>query len=209
MRILLSWLLGLTLAWPLQAQTLLVLGDSLSAGYGLAAEEGWVSLLEKRLDQEMAALERPAVDLVNASISGETTAGGLARLPDLLSQHQPRWLLLQLGANDALRGTPLPVIRQQLQSLIETAQAASVQVILIGIRIPPNYGAQYAEGFFALYAELADQYNLVRVPFLLERVALDWSMMLPDGLHPNAQAQPLILDTVWPFLQPLLDSEKL
>lgn len=209
MRILLSWLLGLTLAWPLQAQTLLILGDSLSAGYGLAAEEGWVSLLEKRLDQELAALERPAVDLVNASISGETTAGGLARLPDLLSQHHPRWLLLQLGANDALRGTPLPVIRQQLQSLIETAQAASVQVILIGIRIPPNYGAQYAEGFFALYAELADQYNLVRVPFLLERVALDWSMMLPDGLHPNAQAQPLILDTVWPFLQPLLDSEKL
>ncbi|MFN3882183.1 MAG: arylesterase [Nitrincola lacisaponensis] len=181
----------------LSANTLLVLGDSLSAAYGIPPEQGWVALLEQRL---------PAEDfqIINASVSGETTSGGLTRLPALLSRHEPDLLLLQLGANDALRGLPLQVIRSNLDALVEQARQAGTEVLLIGIRIPPNYGPQYTESFFNLYAEIADQYALPRVPFLLENVALDWNLMQSDGLHPNADAQPLILDNVWLHLEPLL-----
>lgn len=181
----------------LSANTLLVLGDSLSAAYGIPPEQGWVALLEQRL---------PAEDfqVINASVSGETTSGGLTRLPALLSRHEPDLLLLQLGANDALRGLPLQVIRSNLDALVEQARQAGTEVLLIGIRIPPNYGPQYTESFFNLYAEIADQYALPRVPFLLENVALDWNLMQSDGLHPNADAQPLILDNVWLHLEPLL-----
>ena len=183
----------------LSANTLLVVGDSLSAAYGIPPEQGWVALLDERLQ---------AVDtdyqVINASVSGETTSGGLTRLPALLSQHQPDIVLIELGANDALRGLSVAVIRENLKSLVEQSLDAGSQVLLIGIRIPPNYGPQYTEAFFNLYAEIADQYEVPRVPFLLENVALDWNLMQSDGHHPNAAAQPLMLDNVWPYLEPLL-----
>lgn len=165
----------------------------------MPAEQGWVALLEQRLQDQHSG-----VQVVNASVSGETSAGGLARLPALLERHQPDWVLLQLGANDALRGTPLLIIEQQLEALITRIHDHGSQVLLIGIRIPPNYGPQYSEGFFALYATLADRHQLLRVPFLLEGVALDWSLMQSDGLHPNAKAQPHLLETVWPHLESAL-----
>ncbi|TVQ69201.1 MAG: arylesterase [Oceanospirillales bacterium] len=181
----------------LNANTLLVFGDSLSAAYGIQPEEGWVALMEQRLDAEQYTL-------INASVSGETTDGGLTRLPALLERHQPDYVLLQLGANDALRGLPINRIRTNLIALVEMIQESDAQVAIIGIRIPPNYGPQYTESFFNLYAEIADQFELVRVPFLLENVALDWNLMQSDGLHPNAEAQPMILDTVWPYVESLL-----
>lgn len=181
----------------LNANTLLVVGDSLSAAYGIQPEEGWVALMEQRLDVEQYTL-------VNASVSGETTSGGLTRLPSLLERHQPDYVLLQLGANDALRGLPINMIRANLTALVEMIQESGAQTVIIGIRIPPNYGPQYTESFFNLYSEIADQFDLIRVPFLLENVALDWNLMQSDGLHPNAQAQPIILDTVWPYIESLL-----
>lgn len=185
----------------LNANTLLVFGDSLSAAYGIQPEEGWVALMEQRLDAEQYTL-------INASISGETTDGGLTRLPALLERHQPDYVLLQLGANDALRGLPINRIRTNLIALVEMIQDTGAQVAIIGIRIPPNYGPQYTESFFNLYAEIADQFALVRVPFLLENVALDWNLMQSDGLHPNAQAQPIILDNVWPYMESLLNASE-
>lgn len=185
----------------LQANTLLVFGDSLSAAYGIQPEQGWVALMEQRLDAE-------EYTLINASISGETTDGGLTRLPALLERHQPDLVLLQLGANDALRGLPIARIRDNLNALVTTIQSSGAEVIIIGIRIPPNYGPQYTEAFFNLYAEVADRFELVRVPFLLENVALDWNLMQSDGLHPNADAQPIILDNVWPYVESRLSSSK-
>lgn len=187
------------LALPLQAGTILVLGDSLSAAYGIPPQQGWVSLLEKRLQDQGYAYS-----VVNASSSGETTSGGLNRLPALLDRHQPDWVLVELGGNDGLRGLPLPVIRANLEQLVEQPLEAGAQVLLIGIRLPPNYGARYGNAFFELYAEVADRYRVERVPFMLEGVALDWSLMQDDGIHPNAEAQPIILDTIWQHLAPLL-----
>ncbi len=185
----------------LQANTILVFGDSLSAAYGIQPEEGWVALMERKLDTERYTL-------INASVSGETTDGGLTRLPALLDRHNPRYLVLQLGANDALRGLPIQRIHQNLIELVTLAQEAEVQVLIIGIRIPPNYGPQYTESFFNLYAEVADQFDIIRVPFLLENVALDWNLMQSDGLHPNAEAQPIILDNIWPYVESLLHKTK-
>lgn len=191
------------LVWasPLQARTLLVLGDSLSAAYGLPAEQGWVSLLEQELKQRGLA-ER----VINASISGETSSGGLQRLPRLLDDYRPDLVVLELGANDGLRGTPLTILRQNLQQMVTLSRAAGAEVLLIGIRIPPNYGPQYTQKFAAIYTDLAAQYELPLVPFLLERVALKPQLMQADGLHPTASAQPILLQTVWPHLQPLLQS---
>lgn len=183
----------------LSANTLLVVGDSLSAAYGISPEQGWVALLDERLQATDTDYQ-----VINASVSGETTSGGLTRLPALLSQHQPDIVLIELGANDALRGLPVAVIRKNLKSLVEQSVDAGSQVLLIGIRIPANYGPQYTDAFFALYAEVADLYGVSRVPFLLENVALDWNLMQSDGLHPNARAQPLILDNVWPYLDVML-----
>ena len=197
MRYLIS--LALFLSASLSANTLLVVGDSLSAAYGISPEQGWVSLLDARLQATDTDYQ-----VINASVSGETTSGGLTRLPALLSQHQPNIVLIELGANDALRGLPVAVIRENLKSLIKQSLNASSQVLLVGIRIPPNYGPQYTETFFNIYAELADQFEVPRVPFLLENVALDWNLMQSDGHHPNADAQPIILDNVWPYLEPLL-----
>ncbi|WP_127478638.1 arylesterase [Sulfurivermis fontis] len=182
-----------------QAGTVLVLGDSLSAGYGLTAGEGWVALLQQRLEQR--GLEHT---VVNASISGDTTAGGLARLDAVLDQHRPDWLLLELGANDGLRGLSLKAMRDNLDAMVMRAQARGIKVVLIGMQIPPNYGRVYTERFAAVYQELAARHRLPFVPFLMEKVALDPALIQADQLHPNAAAQPLLLDTVWPVLEPLL-----
>lgn len=204
MRSLISILFVLVVwASPLQARTLLVLGDSLSAAYGLPAEQGWVSLLEQELKQR-----RLADRVVNASISGETSSGGLQRLPRLLADYRPDLVLLELGANDGLRGTPLQVMEQNLRQMVELSQASGAEVMLIGIRIPPNYGPQYTQRFYSIYPDLAREYQLPLVPFLLERVALKPQLMQSDGLHPTAAAQPILLQTVWPHLYPLLQPEE-
>ncbi|SMR75499.1 acyl-CoA thioesterase-1 [Marinobacterium sediminicola] len=190
-------------ASPLQAKTLLVLGDSLSAAYGLPADQGWVSLLEQELKQR-----RLAERVINASISGETSSGGLQRLPRLLSDYRPDLVLLELGANDGLRGTPLQVMEQNLRRMVELSRNSGAEVLLIGIRIPPNYGPQYTQRFYSIYPGLAQEYQLPLVPFLLERVALKPQLMQADGLHPTAAAQPILLQTVWPHLYPMLVPEE-
>lgn len=190
-------------ASPLQAKTLLVLGDSLSAAYGLPADQGWVHLLEQELKQRKLA-DR----VINASISGETSSGGLQRLPRLLADYRPDLVLLELGANDGLRGTPLRVMEQNLRRLVELSLDSGAAVMLIGIRIPPNYGPQYTQRFYSIYPDLAQEYQLPLVPFLLERVAMKPQFMQADGLHPTAQAQPILLQTVWPHLYPLLRPEE-
>lgn len=189
------------LSLPAGAGTLLVLGDSLSAGYGIPPGEGWVELLNERL-----AKQKPGYQVVNASISGETTAGGLSRIDAALLQHRPDVLLLALGANDGLRGLSMKAMKRNLNSIIDHAQGAEARVVLIGMKMPPNYGPRYTERFHSVYVELARERNLPLVPFLLEKVALDSAMMQADDIHPNATAQPLLLQTVWPVLKPLLES---
>ncbi len=184
---------------PLQAKTLLVLGDSLSAAYGIPADQGWVHLLEQELKQR-----KWADRVINASISGETSSGGLQRLPRLLSDYKPDLVVLELGANDGLRGTPLGIMEQNLRQIVELSRQSGADVMLVGIRIPPNYGPQYTQRFYSIYTDLAKEYELPLVPFLLERVALKPQFMQSDGLHPTAAAQPILLQTVWPHLAPLL-----
>jgi acyl-CoA thioesterase-1 len=188
------------LAWNnASAQTLLVLGDSLSAAYRLKPEEGWVALLQNRLVEQGSDIK-----VVNASISGETTQGGLTRLPELLNRHQPNWIVLELGANDGLRATPIPRIEQNLRALIDQSQEAGAEPIIVGIQLPPNYGPRYTRRFFGLYESLAQEYELARVPFLLEDVALKPELMQSDGLHPTAEAQPIVLEQVWPTLSSVM-----
>ena len=189
------------LAGTVQAAPLLVLGDSLAAGYGIEPEQGWVQLLRQRLDERGYGLE-----VVNASVSGETTSGGLSRLPALLDTHQPAVVLIELGANDGLRGTPLNIVQSNLDALVDKAQQSGARVLLIGNRLPPNYGPQYTGAFFELFARVAAQREIPLVPFLLDGVAQDWDLMQNDGYHPTAQAQPRLLENVWPALQPLLDT---
>lgn len=178
---------------------LLVFGDSLSAAYRMNEQDGWVALLQHRLDEQDAALH-----VVNGSVSGETTAGGLARLPAMLAAHQPDMVILELGGNDGLRGLPVTSIRQNLERMIQLSQQAGAQVILTGIQIPPNYGPRYTGPFYAQYEQLANQYDLVLIPFLLDGIAEDPALMQDDGIHPTADAQPMIVDIVWPVLQRLL-----
>jgi acyl-CoA thioesterase-1 len=188
------------LAWNnASAQTLFVLGDSLSAAYRLKPEEGWVALLQNRLVEQGSDIK-----VVNASISGETTQGGLTRLPELLNRHQPNWIVLELGANDGLRATPIPRIEQNLRALIDQSQEAGAEPIIVGIQLPPNYGPRYTRRFFGLYESLAQEYELARVPFLLEDVALKPELMQSDGLHPTAEAQPIVLEQVWPTLSSVM-----
>ena len=193
-------LLATTLMVPeLQARQakLLVLGDSLSAAYAMPEERGWVALLAQRLTTEDQGV------VVNASVSGETTAGGLSRLPALLNEHKPDILAIQLGANDGLRGLPIAQIEQNIAAMIELGRAAGAQVLLLGIELPVNFGPRYRGQLRAVYADLAQRQGTALVPFLLEGVALDPLLIQDDGLHPNASAQPVILDTVWPALRPL------
>lgn len=175
---------------------LLVLGDSLSAAHGIAPEAGWVHLLQQRLDASAAPRR-----VINASISGETTAGGLARLPALLKEHAPGLVLIELGANDGLRGLPLTEIRTNLAKLLIQVRETKSRAVLIGIELPVNYGPQYRDGLRAMYRDLAGEFNVPLVPFLLDGVALDPQLMQDDGLHPNAQGQPRLLDNVWPVLK--------
>ncbi|MEO7935403.1 MAG: arylesterase [Dokdonella sp.] len=178
---------------------ILVLGDSLSAAYGIPADSGWVTLLRNRLK-----VSTPARDVVNASISGETTAGGLARVEKLLSDHKPALVLIELGANDALRGLPLSTPTENLSRIISLATDSGAKVLLIGIEIPINYGPQYRDGLRLMYRDLAAKFNVPLVPFLLEGVALDESLMQADGLHPTAAGQPRVLENVLPALEKVL-----
>ncbi len=178
---------------------ILVLGDSLSASYGIDRESGWVWLLEERL-RERGFVQR----VVNASVSGDTTAGGLTRLGPLLEQHRPELLLIELGANDGLRGLGFDVIRDNLTDLIRRGRAAGSQILLTAVHLPPNYGAAYTDGFQAVFREVAVSEAVPLVTDLLAGVAEDRGLMQADAIHPTAQAQPLILDNVWPVLEPLL-----
>ncbi len=178
---------------------ILVLGDSLSAAYGLPVAQGWVALLRDRLLD--LGYTQPVID---ASVSGETSAGGLSRLPALLDRHRPSVVIVELGANDGLRGLPLTKMRDHLAASVEQIQAARAKVLLLGMRLPPNYGKDYTERFHAVYRDLAATYDLPWVPFFLAEVATEPALMQADGLHPNAAAQPLLLDRVWPVLRPLL-----
>jgi acyl-CoA thioesterase I len=161
-----------------------VLGDSLSAGYGIDTEQGWITRLAERIDR--AGLPH---QVVNASVSGETTAGGLTRLPSLLERHHPALLIIELGANDGLRGWGFEVMRENLTRLVKQGRESGARVLLIGVRLPPNYGASYIDGFQAVFSEVAAEQDVPLVPALLKDVAEDWSLMQPDGLHPTAEAQ--------------------
>ncbi len=187
---------------------ILVLGDSLSAEYGLPRGTGWVSLLAARLAADAQRQDQGKTarqySVVNASISGETTSGGRTRLPALLKQHQPAIVILQLGANDGLRGLPLANMRDNLMAMIDASQAAKARVLVVGIRMPPNFGREYAERFFSTFGEVARPKKAAYVPFLFEGFADQLGMFQADRIHPNEKAQPIMLDNVWPGLRPLL-----
>jgi acyl-CoA thioesterase-1 len=183
-----------------ETPVILVLGDSISAGYGLArVDQGWVTLLQTRLkDQEYV------YQVVNASVSGETTAGGLARLPRALMLHQPKIVILELGGNDGLRALPIAQMRANLAQMADLASAAGAKVLMLGMRMPPNYGADFTEQFRLAYSDVARDKKLPLVPFLLTDIALLPNLMQADGIHPNELGQPRLLDNVWPALKPLL-----
>lgn len=180
-------------------KSILVYGDSLSAAYGIPQARGWVALLEARLERE-----RPDYSVVNASISGETSAGGASRAQAALERHQPAILILALGANDGLRGLPIEQMKRNLSAIIEGAQKAGARVLLVGMKLPPNYGPDYTAEFEAAFGELAKRHRTARVPFLLEDFAEKPELFQPDRIHPDAPAQPLMLERVWEALQPLL-----
>lgn len=184
-----------------ERSVILVMGDSLSAAYNIPVSAGWVSLLEQRLDKQA----NTDWQVINASISGETTSGGLTRLPSLLRQHQPDLVLLELGANDGLRGLPPKHISNNLEKMLTLSKQKGAKVILIGILLPLNYGPAYSTRFEQIYPELAKKHQLPLVPFLLEGIADKPGLMQADGLHPTAEAQPEILETVWLELKPLLN----
>ena len=174
---------------------LLIFGDSLSAAYGIGEDEGWVTLLAERLAQEDSELE-----VVNGSVSGETTTGGRARLPSLLQRYKPDFVLIELGGNDGLRGLPLSLMRENLTDMIQLSQSSGATVMIAGMQIPPNYGPRYTEPFFAQYAELAEEFDLYLIPFLIDGIPQQPELMQADGIHPKAEAQSMILDNFWPVL---------
>ncbi|MDH4564574.1 arylesterase [Pseudomonas sp. BN411] len=199
-----AWLLGgclslLILAQEAMAGTVLVIGDSISAAFGLESSQGWVSLLQKRLD-EKGYKQR----VVNASISGDTSAGGVSRLPGLLAEHKPELVIIELGGNDGLRGQPPAQLQQNLASMIDSSKAQGASVLLLGMRLPPNYGVRYTTAFANVFSTLAAEKQVPLVPFFLEGVGGVPRMMQSDGLHPALQAQPRLLDNVWPTLEPML-----
>lgn len=193
--VLLACILGLVPLQQANAASVLVFGDSLSAAYGLRREDGWVYLLQQQL---------PGHDFINASISGETTGNGLARLPSLLEQHKPDVLVIELGANDGLRGFPLSTVRDNLQAMIDLGRAAGCRILLLGIQIPPNYGPRYARQFADIFPQLAEKNRIDVVPFFLQAIAGDSVHFQADTIHPTAAAQPKILATVRPAIEPLL-----
>ena len=198
------WFLSAALALMCMAQnaaagTILIVGDSISAGFGLDTRLGWVSLLEQRLERE-GHDDR----VVNASISGDTSAGGQARLPALLTEHKPDVVIVELGGNDGLRGQPPAQLQQNLAAMIDAAKTAGAKVLLLGMQLPPNYGVRYTEAFARVYTQLADEKQIALVPFFLEGVGGHPELMQADGLHPAAAGQKRLLDNVWPALKPLL-----
>ncbi len=181
-------------------QTLVILGDSLSAGHGLQQGQNWTDILQQYLQQN-----NKNIRLLNASISGDTTANGIKRLSNLPQKIQPHWLLIELGANDGLRGFSIKQIKRNLQILIETGQKMDAQVILMAIKIPPNYGPKYTQAFMQIYPQLAEQYSLPLIPFLLDGIALKAQLMQADGLHPNKDAQAIISHNVWQALAAVIE----
>ncbi|RIA36246.1 acyl-CoA thioesterase-1 [Ectopseudomonas oleovorans] len=199
-----AWWLSGALALLFWAQgavagTLLVVGDSISAAFGLDSRQGWVALLEKRLADE--GFEHK---VINASISGDTSAGGAARLPALLAEHKPELVIIELGGNDGLRGQAPAQLQQNLASMVENAQRAGAKVLILGMRLPPNYGARYTTAFAQVFSDVAEQKQVPLVPFFLEGVGGVPGMMQSDGIHPTEGAQPLLLENAWPALKPLL-----
>ncbi len=182
--------------------TVLVLGDSLSAAYQIPPENGWVKLLENKLKDA-----NPQASVINSSIVGDTTANGLQRLPALLKQYQPDIVILELGGNDGLRGLDILSIRLNLNQMIELSLKDNAKVLLIGIRLPPNYGATYTKQFYDNYQQLSDQHAIPLVPFLLDNIATHPNLMFEDHIHPTSEAQPIIVENVWPYLSPLLQTK--
>lgn len=179
---------------------ILVFGDSLSAAYGIREEQGWVTLLQEKLKAEGFAHR-----VINASVSGETSNGGLARLPASLQSHKPDLVILELGGNDGLRGLPLQALEDNLQAMIDMIQNADAEVLLVGIQIPPNYGPRYTEPFAQIFPTLAERESLPLVPFLIDGIAQQPELMQNDGIHPRAEAQSMIVDNVWPVLKSMLN----
>lgn len=181
------------------APAILVVGDSLSAGFGIEVSAGWVALLQDRLTAEGYEYR-----VVNASISGDTTGGGLRRLPRALERHEPVIILVELGGNDGLRATPVPIIRKNLERMVALSREAGSQVILAGMQLPPNYGSAYTDAFAEVYAEVAEEQDVGLIPFFMDGVALNPEKLLPDMIHPNADGQPVLLENAWAALKPLL-----
>lgn len=182
-----------------EPNTVLVLGDSISAGYGIEQELGWVNLLNERLLRQTTVYQ-----VKNLSISGETTIGGLTRLPQALERYQPDIVIIELGGNDGLRGYPISKIRSNLNKLVVTSLQADARVLLVGMMLPPNYGKRYADAFYRTFSEIAATHNVPLLPFLLDGIAANTALMQRDGIHPKAEAQPMILDNIWPKLADLL-----
>ncbi|HYG41668.1 MAG TPA: arylesterase [Bordetella sp.] len=185
------------------ARTLLVVGDSLSAEYGLARGTGWVPLLARRMSEQY-----PTYQIVNASISGDTTSGGVARLPPLLERHKPAIVVLELGSNDALRGLSLKMTEQNLREMAQRSRQAGARVLIVGMQIPPNYGRDYAQRFAGVFPAVAQAEDASLVPFLMDGMATDRAMFQADGIHPNEQAQPALLENVWAALRPILENDQ-
>ncbi len=204
MRVILSLLLSIVGLIPLSVcasdlPVLLVLGDSLSAGYGMDRQHSWVHLLELRLEQNGHSFH-----ILNSSISGDTTQGGLARLPRLIDRYQPEIVIIELGGNDGLRGINPDVTRQNMTRMIQYSQQAGAKVLLTGIRLPPNYGAAYLQQFESIYTDLAAEYDTLLVPFFMDGVVFEPGMLQADGIHPNETGQPVLLENVWTILAPEL-----
>jgi acyl-CoA thioesterase-1 len=193
-------LLFLVLPNLAEARIILIVGDSLSAAYGIPVEQGWVSLLQERLDSRDYPYR-----IINASISGDTTANARARLPQALASHEPAVVLLELGGNDGLRGLSLTEMKSNLGAMISSVQETGALLLLVGVQLPPNYGPRYTERFQAVYRELAAEHELALLPSLVDGIGTEQNLMQSDGIHPNASAQPLIRDRVWKVLVPLLD----
>lgn len=190
---------NLSIAETASKQTILVFGDSLSAAYGIPKEQGWVNLVAQRVKDNQLPYE-----VANASVSGETTAGGLSRFPAALKQFKPSIVVIELGANDGLRGLPLNAMKNNLEKMIQASKQINAQVVLLGMFIPPNYGPKYTNGFKAVYLDLSEKYKTPFIPFFLDGISGHSDLVLEDGLHPNVNAQRKILENVWPTLKPLL-----
>jgi acyl-CoA thioesterase-1 len=187
------------LPWTVSAKTIVILGDSISAGFGIEVQQGWVALLQNRL-----ASQHSSYVISNESISGDTSAGGLARIDDALRRHKPQIVLIELGANDGLRGLSPEAMKANLTEMVKRAEKTGAKVLLLAMKIPPNYGKRYIEMFYNIYPQLAAELKVPYVPFILEDVALKPELMQADGLHPNALAQPMVAEKIWAYLVPML-----